>query len=41
MDWKNRKLIFTNAHYTHTYRMIIAVNKLYVNNWLLDMNGKT
>lgn len=41
VDWKNRKLIFTNAHYTHTYRMIIAVNKLYVNNWLLDMNGKT
>ena len=41
MDWKNKKLMFTNAHYTHTYRLIIAVNKLYVNNWLLDMHGKT
>jgi hypothetical protein len=41
MDWKNKKLVFTNAHYTHTYRMIIAVNTLYVNNWLLDMYGKT
>jgi hypothetical protein len=41
MDWKNKKLMFTNAHYTHTYRMIIAVNTLYVNNWLLDMYGKT
>lgn len=41
IDWKHRKLIFTNAHYTHTYRMLIAVNKLYVNNWLADMYGKT
>ena len=41
MNWKNKKLVFTNAHYTHTYRMIIAVNTLYVNNWLLDMYGKT
>ena len=40
MDWKNKKLIFTNAHYTHTYRLIVAVNMLYVNNWLLDMYGK-
>lgn len=41
MDWEHKKLIFTNAHYTHTYRLIIAVNKLYVNDWLLDMYGKT
>ena len=41
VDWKTKKLIITNAHYVHTYRLILAVNKLYVNNWLLDMNGKT
>lgn len=41
INWKTKKLVFTNAHYTHTYRLIIVMNKLYVNNWLLDMNGKT
>ena len=40
VDWETRKLVFTNINYTDTYRLIIAVNQLYVNNMLLDMYGK-
>ena len=41
IDWKRRMLVFTNINYAHTYRLIIAVNKLYINDLLKDMYGKT
>ena len=40
VDWKTKKLIFTSVSYTHTYRMLVAVNNLYVNNMLTEMYGK-
>lgn len=40
VDWKTRTLIITNANYVHTYRLIIAVNKLYMEKMLLEMYGK-
>lgn len=40
VDWKTRKLIFTTVNYTHTYRIIIAMDHLYVQNMLLDLYGK-
>jgi hypothetical protein len=40
VDWKNRTLVLTNINYAHTYRLIIAMNKLYVNQLLADMYGK-
>lgn len=41
IDWKRRMLVFTNINYANTYRLIIAVNKLYINDLLKDMYGKT
>ena len=41
IDWKRRMLVFTNINYAHTYRLIIAVNKLYINDLLKDMYGKS
>lgn len=40
VDWKRRTLVFTNAHYMSTYRLIIAINQLYINDMLNDMYGK-
>ena len=40
VDWCSRKLIFTNIRYTSTYRLIIAMNKLYVQDMLAEMYGK-
>ena len=40
VDWKTRKLIFTSVSYTHTYRLLIAANNIYINNMLLEMYGK-
>ena len=40
VDWKRRTLVLTNINYAHTYRLIIAMNKLYVNQLLTDMYGK-
>ena len=40
VDWTTRKLIFTNINYTHTYRLIIAINQLYINDLMLEMYGK-
>ena len=40
VDWKRRTLVFTNINYAHTYRLIITMNKLYVNQLLADMYGK-
>ena len=39
VDWKRRTLVIDNMNYTHTYRLIIAVNKLYINNMLNKMYG--
>jgi hypothetical protein len=40
VDWKRRTLVFTNIRYTSTYRLIIAMNRLYVQNMLAEMYGK-
>lgn len=40
VDWERRTLVFTNVNYTHTYRLIIAVNQLYIKNLLIEMYGK-
>lgn len=40
VDWERRTLVFTNLNYAHTYRLIIAVNQLYVQNMLTEMYGK-
>lgn len=40
VDWKRRVLVFTNINYTLTYRMIIAVNQLYINNLLSEMYNR-
>lgn len=40
VDWATRKLIFTSVSYTHTYRLLIAVNNLYINDLLVEMYGK-
>lgn len=40
VDWKRRMLIFTNVSYTHTYRMIVSVNKLYIQKFLTEAYGK-
>lgn len=40
VDWKRRMLVFTNIRYTSTYRLIIAMNKLYVQNMLAEMYSK-
>ena len=41
VDWNHLKLIFTNVNYAHTYRLIIAMNQLYVQNMLSELYGKT
>jgi hypothetical protein len=40
VDWKRRVLVFTNINYAHTYRLIMAINQLYINDLMLDMYGK-
>ena len=40
VDWKRRMLVFTNINYARTYRLIISVNKLYLNDMLKTMYGK-
>lgn len=40
VDWKRRMLVFTNVNYTHTYRLIIVVNKLYINDYIRTVYGK-
>lgn len=40
VDWERRTLVFTNINYTHTYRMIITINQLYINDLMKDMYGK-
>lgn len=40
VDWQRRTLVFTTVNYTHTYRLIVAVNQLYINDMLTEMYGK-
>lgn len=40
VDWERRTLVFDNINYLHTYRLIIAVNKLYIQNLLKTMYDK-
>lgn len=40
VDWKRRTLVFDTINYAHTYRLIIAVNRLYIQNMLKEMYGK-
>lgn len=40
VDWATRKLIFTSVNYAHTYRLIITINKLYINTLLAELHGK-
>lgn len=37
IDWQRRMLIFENINYACTYRLIIAVNRLYINDLLKEM----
>ena len=39
VDWPRRTLVIDNMNYAHTYRLIIAVNKLYINNLLNELYG--
>lgn len=41
VDWKSKKLVFTTVDYTHTYRLLVAMNQLYVQNLLTELYGKT
>lgn len=40
VDWGNLKLIFTTVNYAHTYRLLITMNQLYVQNMLSELYGK-
>lgn len=40
VDWKRRVLIFTTINYANTYRLIITINQLYINDMLKAMYGK-
>lgn len=40
VDWETRTLKFTNANYAHTYRLLVALNQLYVNDMLRELYGK-
>jgi len=40
VDWERRTLVFTNINYSHTYRLIIAINQLYINDMLAELYNK-
>ena len=40
VDWKRRMLVFTNVRYTSTYRLLFAVNQLYINDMLVVLYDK-
>lgn len=40
VDWERRMLVFTNINYSHTYRLIIAINQLYINDMLAEIYNK-
>jgi hypothetical protein len=41
VDWRNLKLIFTTVNYATTYRLLVTMNQLYVQNMLSELYGKT
>lgn len=41
IDWVHRKIIFTTVNYTSTYRLIISVNQLYINDYLKMLYDKS
>ena len=41
VDWSRLTLVFTEAKYTATYRLLFAVNQLYVQQMLTELYGKT
>ena len=41
VDWKRRVLVFDNVNYADTYRLLITINKLYINEFLRDVYGKS
>jgi hypothetical protein len=40
VDWENMTLVITNANYSKTYRLLIVINQLYLNERLNDMYNK-
>lgn len=40
IDWVKRKIVFTTVNYVSTYRLIISVNKLYINDMLKMLYDK-
>ena len=40
VDWKRRVLVIENVNYANTYRLLITINQLYINQLLIDMYGK-
>lgn len=40
VDWKRRMLVFTNINYANTYRLIITINQLYINDMLAEIYNK-
>lgn len=41
VDWERRVLVVNNINYAHTYRLIISVNQLYINDIIKTIYGKT
>jgi hypothetical protein len=39
IDWETRQLVVTHINYAHTYRVIITVNQLYINDMLNTIFG--
>lgn len=40
VDWERRMLVFTNINYAKTYRLIIVINQLYINDMLAELYNK-
>lgn len=40
VDWERKTLVFTSVNYSMTYRLIIAINQLYINDMLNELYGK-
>lgn len=40
IDWQHRKIVFTTVSYVSTYRMLISINQLYINDMLKVLYDK-
>lgn len=40
IDWKRRMLVIQDVNYANTYRLLITINQLYINDLLTSMYGK-